>query len=82
MDCEVGSGLQWVMTAGLLGGHVLVLLCWDIADLAVSLTHCDTTFALRLFKITSINADHVVRRGGVIGSVTMLVCAQGSQVIS
>ena len=73
------------MTAGLLGGQVLLLLCRDMAaDLAVSFTHdCDTTFAaLRLFKITSINADHVVCRRGVIGSVTMLVCAQGSQVIS
>ena len=81
-DGEVGSGLQWVMTAGLLGGQVLVLLCWDIADLAVSFTHCDTSFALRLFRITFINAGCVVRRRGVIGSVTMLVCAQGSQVIS
>ena len=75
-------------TGWLLGGQVLLLLCRDMAaDLAVSFTHdCDITFAaLRLsFKITSINADHGVCRKGVIGSgsVTMLVCGQGSQVIS
>ena len=70
-----------MMTAGLLGGgHVLVLLCWGIADLAASLTHCDTTFALGIFRITFINADCVVRRGGDIGSVTKLVCAQVQQV--
>ena len=78
---EVGSGLRWMMTAGLLGGgYVLVLLCWGIADLAASLTHCDTTFALGIFRIF-INADCVVHRGGDIGSVTKL-CAQVQQVSS
>ena len=80
IDGEVGSGLQWVMTAGLLGGHVLVLFCWDIADLAVSLTHCDTTIALGIFRIF-INADCVVHGGRDGGSVTKL-CVQVQQVSS
>ena len=81
-------GLQGVRTGGLQGGQLLLLLCRDMAaDLAVSFTHdCDITFAaFRLaFKITSINADHGGCRRGVVGSgsVTMLICAQGSQVIS
>ena len=81
-------GLQGVRTGELLGGQLLFLLCRDMtAELAVSFTHgCVITFtAFRLaFKITSINADHGVCGKSVIGSgsVTMLSCAQTSQVIS